>query len=519
MPLLHFHVKNRRRCFVTMIGAIVIAIASAFEACPAADESKPPNIVLIVADDLGYCDLGCYGQKWIKTPRIDELAQQGIRFTQFYCGAPVCAPSRCTLMTGKHTGHAAIRDNRAPKGLDEVSKQFAWESPGQTPLPESEVTIAELLHAHGYATAAIGKWGLGMPGTKGDPQKQGFDLFYGYYCQTHAHNHYPKLLWRNGKKEPLTGNSDTATGQTFSQDRFAEEAVHFLAEHHDKPFFLYLPCTIPHLSIQVPEDSLAQYKGAIPEAPYKHTAYFQHPTPRAGYAAMITRMDAAVGKVVATLNELGVAENTLVIFTSDNGPVYDRLGGTDSEFFNSAGPLRGRKGSVYEGGIRVPFIARWPGHIKPGSATQNVSAFWDVLPTLCDITKADKPQNLDGISFTETLFDKGEQRQHKFLYWEFPAYGVQQAIRSDNWKAVRRGIDKDDAPFELYDLATDISEQHDVAAEHPDIIRRLSEFAAKAHSPSNLFPLFAAEKEKSEPAKPPTKAPAKKSATPPPSKP
>ncbi len=518
MRPLHFHVRDRFRRCAPAIVAVLTAIAYSFESGHAADESQPPNIVLIVADDLGYGDLGCYGQKWIKTPHIDELAQQGIRFTQFYCGAPLCAPSRCTLMTGKHSGHAAIRDNRAPKGLEKVREQFAWESPGQQPLPESEVTIAELLHAHGYATAAIGKWGLGMPGTKGDPQKQGFDLFYGYYCQTHAHNHYPKFLWRNGKKETLPGNDGTATGQTFSQDRFTDEAVRFLQDEHDKPFFLYLPFTIPHLSIQVPEDALAQYKGVIPEAPYRHTAYFQHPTPRAGYAAMITRMDAAIGKIVATLNELGAAKNTLVMFTSDNGPVYDRLGGTDSDFFNSAGPFRGRKGSVYEGGIRVPFIARWPGHIKPGSVTPNVSAFWDILPTICDVTKADKPQNLDGISFTETLFDKSGQRQHKFLYWEFPAYGVQQAIRNGNWKAVRHGLDKADTPFELYDLATDIAEQHDVAAEHPDVIRRLADFASQAHRPSNLFPLFAAEKEKAEPAKL-AKPPAKKSAAPTPSKP
>lgn len=483
-------------------GAVILALGSQARAEDAADAAsakakspKTPNVVLIMADDLGYGELGCYGQKWIKTPRIDELAKQGLRFTQYYSGSPVCAPSRCTLMTGKHTGHAAIRDNRKPKGMEKISEEFAWETPGQQPLPASEVTIAELLHAHNYATAAIGKWGLGMVGTPGDPNKQGFDLFYGYLCQEHAHNHYPKFMWRNGKKESLPGNDGTsATGQTFSQDKFVEEALAFLRQPREKPFFLYLPFIIPHLSIQVPEDSLAEYRGKIPEADYVHKGYFKHPMPRAGYAAMITRMDKGVGQILDALDELGLADNTLVIFTSDNGPTYDRLGGSDSDFFNSAGSLRGRKGSVYEGGMRVPFIARWPGRIAAGSETAQVAAHWDVLPTLCDITQADIPQNLDGTSFTSTLFGKGEQKQHEYLYWEFPAYGFQQAIRSGNWKALRSGLDKGDSQYELYDLAADGIEQHDVAAEHPDIVRRLADYAAAAHKPSKMFPLYANEK-------------------------
>jgi arylsulfatase len=456
-------------------------------------EPKLPNIVLIVADDLGYGELGCYGQKRIKTPRIDELARQGLRFTQYYCGSPVCASSRCTLMTGKHTGHAAIRNNKKPQGLAAVREKFQWETAGQQPLPESEVTIAELLRPKGYATAAIGKWGLGMVGTSGDPNHQGFDLFYGYLCQEHAHNHYPKVLWRNSSKESLPGNDGSATGQIYSQDKFTEEALRFLNEHHQGPFFLYLPFTIPHLAIQVPESSLAQYAGKMPEADYKHKGYIRHPQPHAGYAAMISHLDAAVGTIVDRIDSLDLAENTLILFTSDNGPTYERIGGADSDFFESSGVLRGRKGSVYEGGIRVPLIARWRGHITAGRETEQIAAHWDILPTLCDIARTEPPQKLDGISFTPTLLNSGVQPQHDFLYWEFPAYGVQQAIRAGNWKALRRGTDLAAQEFELYDLANDIGEEHNIAARHPDVVRRLGILADQAHSRSNIFPLFVTE--------------------------
>ena len=400
-------------------------------------------------------------------------------------------------MTGKHTGHSAIRNNMKPRGLKRIREQFAWENSGQQPLPNSEVTIAELLHANGYETAAIGKWGLGMPGTSGDPNSQGFDLFYGYLCQEHAHNHYPKFLWRNDKKEQLPGNNDAATGETFSQDKFTEEAVRFLEQPHKKPFFLYLPFIIPHVSIQVPEASLAQYAGKIPETPVteKPGGYFPHATPHAGYAAMISHLDDAIGKIVDTIEKQGLADNTIIIFTSDNGPTFNRVGGADSTFFNSAGPLRDRKGSVYEGGIRVPFIARWPGKIAAGTETNQIAAHWDVLPTICDLAAAEKPQKLDGISFAPTLLGKGEQKQHDYLYWEFPAFGFQQAVRSGNWKAVRRGVDQGDPPYELYDLSNDIGEQHNVAAEHPEIVQKLAGYATAAHTRSNLFPLFASEKD------------------------
>jgi arylsulfatase len=464
-----------------------------------AETAKLPNVVLIMADDMGYGELGCYGQKIIKTPNIDDLAKNGVRFTDFHCGAPVCAPSRCVLMTGKHLGHAAIRNNRqVGNQFPELRKQYGWEEPGQQPLPAEEVTVAELLKQKGYATGAIGKWGLGMCGTTGDPNRHGFDLFYGYLCQAHAHNHYPTYLWRNDKKETLPGNKGTATGETFAQDKFTEEAVKFIDAHKDGPFFLYLPFIIPHLSIQVPDDSLAEYKDKIPETPYKHTSkgYFKNATPHAAYAAMISRMDAAVGTVVDELKKHGLRDNTLVIFTSDNGPAWERLGGTDSKFFNSAGPLRSHKGSAYEGGIREPFIACWPGKIPGGRVSNYIGGFQDVLPTLCDLAHVDKPTSIDGLSITPTLFNTGEQPEHKYLYWEFSGYNQQQAVREGKWKIIRSGVDIGDPAYELYDLNTDIGEQHNVAAEHPDVVARLTKYAVEAHTPSKSFPLLAREKPK-----------------------
>lgn len=475
--------------------AFVLATSVIYSSATADNRGDRPNIVLIVADDLGYGELGCYGQQRIKTPRLDELARQGMRFTQFYSGAPVCAPSRCMLMTGKHSGHAAIRDNRNPKGLKKLREKYDWEFPGQEPLPAEEVTIAELLKSRGYATGAMGKWGLGQVGTTGDANRQGFDLFYGYYCQVHAHNHYPKFLWRNSTKEILTGNDATQTGETYSQDKFAEEALRFIREHRDEPFFLYLPLIIPHVSIQAPDAALAQYEGKFPESDYKQGGgYFKHRSPHAGYAAMVSYMDQDIGRIVDLIEELGLSENTLILFTSDNGPTYERVGGADSDFFESSGPLRGRKGTVYEGGIRVPLIARWPGKIAAGRETDHVAAFWDMLPTLCEVAHADVPENLDGISFAPTLFGHGEQAEHDFLYWEFPAYNVQQAVRIGDWKAVRNNVNRGDSEFELYDLSTDVAEEHNVAPQHPDVIARVQEIAETAHTPSKLFPLLADEK-------------------------
>jgi arylsulfatase A len=445
------------------------------------EEDIPPNIILIVADDLGYNELGCYGQEIIKTPFIDQMAEDGIRFTQFYSGSPVCAPSRCVLMTGQHSGHAFIRDNFEVKGGDGF-----W---GQMPLADSLITIAEILHERGYTTGAIGKWGLGKVGSAGDPNNQGFDLFFGYNCQRHAHNHYPRYLIRNQDTVWLEGNARELYGEQYSQDLFIEEAKRFISENSEKPFFLYLPFIIPHLSIQVPKKSLDEYKGKIPEEEYVHRGYLQHPFPRAGYAAMITHMDRGIGEIMYLLEELGIEENTLAIFTSDNGPAYDRLGGSDSEFFHSAEPFRGLKGSVYEGGISVPLVACWPGKIQPGSITDHIGAFQDLLPTLAEIAGADLPANIDGIPFTPTLSGKEDQKKHEYLYMEFPSYGGQQMVRMENWKGVRQNIFSDSLHIELYNLSEDIGEVRDISGDNPDIVKRMEEIMKKARFPSDEFPL------------------------------
>ncbi len=477
-----------RRKFLknTCIGTAALSL-SQLQFCGKTGEKKP-NIIFIMADDLGYGELGCYGQKIIKTPNINKLAAEGMKFTQFYAGSPVCAPSRCVLLTGKHTGHAYIRNNGRPinRGHNPGKGVFA----GQNPLAADEVTIAEVLKKHGYVTGAIGKWGLGAVGTEGDPNKQGFDLFYGYNSQVQAHNHYPKYLWRNDKKEILAGNNRELTGKQYSQDLFIREAKKFIRKNKTRPFFLYLPFIVPHLSIQVPEDALAEYKGKIPETPYKHRGYLQHPYPHAGYAAMISRMDAGIGEIMALLKELGLDDQTIVFFTSDNGPTYNRLGGADSEFFNSTGPLRGRKGSVYEGGIRVPMIARWPGKITPDSQTHLPFAFWDVPPTLCELAGTKPPAQTDGISFYPTLTNNSRQKQHAYLYWEFPAYGGQQAVRMGDWKGVRSGLKKknSDKSIRLYNLKDDIGEKNNVAAAHPEIVQKIREIMKTARSESKLFP-------------------------------
>ena len=453
---------------------------------------RPPNIVLLLADDLGYGELGCYGQKWIKTPHLDRLAREGMRFTQFYSGNAVCAPSRCCLMTGKHPGHAYVRNNGDPKNLGHLKEEFGWEFPGQHPIPESEFTLGEMLKAQGYVTAAVGKWGLGHFGTTGDPTRQGFDLFYGFNCQRHAHNHYPRFLWRNRTKQWLPGNDRTLGGQTYSQDKFAEVAIDFIQEHRDRPFLLYMPFAIPHLSIQVPERSLAEYVGKIPEEAYEHRGYLRHPYPRAGYAAMISHLDRDIGKIMATLEELGLDDNTLVMFSSDNGPTFDRLGGSDSTFFRSAAGLRGLKGSLYEGGVRVPLIVRWPGHVAAGAETDHVAAFWDVMPTIADVVGVPARDGIDGISFAATLLGQVEQPKHEYLYWEFPGYGGQQALRFGKWKAIRQQMLRKDNPdplqLELYDLSIDPGEERDVAAQHPQLVRRLADAMQAAHQPSEKFP-------------------------------
>ena len=461
--------------------ALFLLLALSRPLAPGAVDSRggrPPNIVLVVADDLGYAELGSYGQKRIRTPHLDRLAAEGLRFTDFYAGSPVCAPSRYVLMTGLHGGHAYLRDNR------EV------QSEGQWPIPDSTVTIAELLRERGYATGAFGKWGLGFVGSEGDPNRQGFDLFYGYNCQRQAHNFYPTHLWRNDRKELLEGNHRGVTGRQYSHDLIEAEALRFVREHRDRPFFLFVPFTIPHLALQVPEDSLAEYRGQWEDPPYDgKNGYLPHPNPRAAYAAMVTRMDRSVGRLMETLRQAGLDRQTIVLFTSDNGPTYDRLGGSDSDFFQSAGVFRGYKGSVYEGGIRVPLIARWPGRIKAGRTSALPAAFYDLLPTLVEIAGGQIPQPVDGISLVPTLIGRGTQPRHKFLFWDFNGYGGQQAVRYGDWKGVRRDISKGNRALELYNLRRDPRERDDVARANPKIVQEIERILLANHDPSTLFPL------------------------------
>jgi arylsulfatase len=454
--------------------AILLALAPALRA------ADKPNVVYILADDLGWGDLGCYGQKHIRTPSIDKLAEEGMRFTQAYSGNAVCAPSRCCLMTGKHPGHAYIRNNGQWK------REVQWS--GQNPIPGETVTLPELLKVHGYATGAMGKWGLGSPENSGDPAKQGIDHFFGYYCQAHAHNYYPRWVWRNGKQVPLDGNTGGVTGKQYTHDLVEAEALQWVRDHKDGPFFLYLPFTIPHLALQVPVDSLDEYKGKFPETPFRGKTYQPHDTPRAAYAAMITRMDRTVGRLMDLLKELKLDENTLVMFSSDNGAIHNHSG-TDAKFFGSIGDLRGMKGSLYEGGIRVPLLARWPNRIKPGTTSDLPTANWDILPTVCEVAGIAPPKDIDGISLLPTLLSRGEQTRHEFLYWEFPGYGGQQAVREGQWKAVRQNLGKGKLITELYDLAADPTESKNVAAANPEIVKKLEACMREQHTPSELFPL------------------------------
>ena len=504
-PPFHFRVPRRSRLACLFACAFLLCWNSPThhlhgeEADNQRSGQRRPNIVLFVADDLGYGELGCYGQEHIKTPHIDSIAANGIRFTQHYSGQAVCAPSRCSLMTGMHQGHSYIRGNGNPPERRGKGTPRDLYFPGQNPIPDSTVTVAELLKQQGYATAAIGKWGLGYENSSGDPNRQGFDLFYGFLCQVHAHNHYPRFLWRNGEKELLPGNDRTLEGETFSQDKFTEVALDFVRANREQPFFLYMPYAIPHLSIQAPPESVEEYLGKIPEEDYEHRGYLQHPHPRAGYAAMISHLDRDIGQVMNLVRELGLEEDTLFLFTSDNGPTYDRLGGSDSDFFNSSGPLSGRKGSLLEGGIRVPLVACWKGQIPAGQVSDLQSAFWDYLPTFCEVAGADIPAGIDGISMLPTLRGEPQSETHDFLYWEFPSYGGQQAVRMGNWKGIRRGLIKDPAaPLQLYDLESDVGESTDVAAQHPEIVRQIQSIMQREHTPSDLFPFPALDEPRGE---------------------
>lgn len=449
-------------------GAVACLTATVLVA--AEGDQLRPNIVLIMADDLGWNELGCYGQEKIRTPHIDRLAAEGMRFTQFYAGSAVCAPSRCNLLTGVHGGHAYIRDNGEIK--NDTPNRFG----GQTPIPESVPNIAKALQASSYKTGCFGKWGLGAPGTSGDPLRQGFDQFYGYNCQRNAHNLYPEYLEDNEKIHELEGNHRSQTGEQYAPQLIADRVMRFVRDSQDGPFFLYYPTVIPHLPLQVPDEHLATYQGQWQETPYQAGSYQSHDTPKACYAAMITFMDQQVGRLMSLLQELGLDENTIVLFTSDNGTTHLR-NQVDYEFFKSVGPLRGLKGDLFEGGIRVPLIACWPNKIEPGSSSELCAAHYDIAATLADVAGVAYDENTDGLSMLPTLLgNHDKQQQHKFLFWDFAGYGGQIAVRVGKWKAIKRGLRKNaNAPLELYDLEEDLGESRNVVEAHPEVAKRVEE--------------------------------------------
>jgi arylsulfatase A-like enzyme len=455
-----------------LVGSILVAASS--ERSAAQQRAATPNIVVIQADDLGYGDLSSYGQANFQTPALDRMAREGIRFTQYYAGSTVCAPSRTALMTGLHTGHAWIRGN------------------GEIALRLEDVTIAEVLREAGYRTAVVGKWGLGVPGTTGEPNKQGFDYSFGFLDHRHAHRQYTDHLWRNGQRVAVDVDHD------YVNDLFTRETLGFIDRDDRRPFFVYLNYTVPHAELRVPESSLAEFRGKFPEHPYVNAAADARPTgalpdgaslgyrsqkePHAAFAAMIVRMDRDIGRIVDHLRARGLERNTLIMFISDNGPHQE--GGGDPVFFKSNGGLRGIKRDLYEGGIRVPMIARWVGTLPAGRVSDFAWAHWDILPTLAELAGARVPHGLDGRSMTRAL--RGEpQRAHDTFYWEFHERGFQQAVRMGKWKAVRLGTGK---PLELYDLETDAREERDVAADNAAVVARIESYLLTARTKSERWP-------------------------------
>ena len=454
----------------------------------AEERRQRPNIVFIMADDLGYGDLGSYGQQYIETPNLDRMAREGTRFMQFYAGSTVCAPSRSVLMTGQHTGRTPVRGNgRTAAPI------------GNSPLPAKATTAAEMLQKAGYTTGAFGKWGLGGPDSEGMPTEQGFDEFFGYLDQLRAHYYYPEFLFRgSGERVPLERNEVVGDAPvpgagppirrgTYSHDAIIDEALSFIEQHQEEPFFLYLPSTIPHVSLAAPEEAMERYldedgNSVFPEEPFSGGHYTAHSMPRAAYAAMVSRLDHDVGRLMARLQTLGLAEDTIVFFTSDNGP--SQAGGSDPDFFNSNGPLRGGKKTLYEGGIRVPMIAWGPGRVPSGATSYQLAYLGDVMATLAELANANLPDQTDSISFRSALLNQASQ-QRAPLYWEYYNRGTMQAVRSGSWKAVRQPML--DGEVELYNLERDLSERQDVADQHPDVVAHIEEIMAGAHTPSSTW--------------------------------
>lgn len=485
-----------RRDFLRASSVTVVA-ASGVGSLFAAD-AKRPNIVFIMADDLGYGELGCYGQKKIRTPNIDKLCSEGMKFTRHYSGAPVCAPSRCALMTGKHLGNAFIRDNRAAQPL------------GQHPIPASETTIAELLKQQGYATGAFGKWGLGPPESSGDPLKQGFDRFFGYNCQRNAHSLFPKEIQDDGKRlrlendPPVPGHGklpkgadpddpqsyEVFRGQDFAPDRINKAALEFIRSNKDGPFFLYYPTVIPHLALQVPDDDILQsYEDLDWEEKPDSARYTPCFKPNSTYAALITRLDMYVGRIVEELRRQGIEDDTMIVFTSDNGATYL---GPMAAFFDSNGGLRAYKGSMYEGGIRVPLIVKWPGRTKAGTESDFPCGFEDWLPTLLEVagSSGSVPDDTDGVSLVPVLEGKTPPKR-QYIYREFPGYSGQQAVWMGDWKGVRRRIKRGNLEIELYNLADDPAETKNIAEQHKMMVAEIKSIMEREHSPSQLFPMEA----------------------------
>ncbi len=460
---------GRSRISATGILLVLASILHAQE-----DDSLPPNIVLVIADDLGIGEVGAYGQTRIRAPHLGRLSREGVLYTNAYAGAPVCAPSRCTLLTGFHTGHAAIRDNH------EVDPE------GQCAMPAETVTLAALLKAAGYATGAVGKWGLGPPGSVSAPAPMGFDQFFGYLCQRHAHNHFPAYLWRNETRVELVDSLPRSErGGLYAPDLFLEEARKFWHAHRGRPRFLLYATPIPHAALQVPEDSLSEYAGEFPEVPYDgKKGYVPHSTPRAAYAAMVTRMDRDLGQFLEFLAAEGDAKRTLVLFTSDNGPTYN--GGTDSQFFSSAQGRRGLKGQLFEGGIRVPLIVRWPSRVPAGSKVASIVANWDLFPTLLEAAGVPTPLGRDGVSLIPAMTGGTGPSADRHLYWEYSSGGGSRAVRFGRWKAIqlRQKQDPKGATL-LFDLDADPNETTDLAARHPEVVRH-AELLLRDRTPAGL---------------------------------
>lgn len=484
MPVLESHSSTRlftsafqaslwmNRTLVSVATFVAVSLITCLlDAAVAADQ---PNIIYILMDDAGYGDLSCYGQTKFSTPNIDRLSNGGMRFSQHYAGCTVCAPTRCVLMTGFHTGHSNVRGNR------EVQPE------GQAAIPADTVTVAKLLKSHGYRTGAFGKWGLGAPGSEGEPTRQGFDRFFGYNCQREAHTYYPTHLWSDTKKVPLDG-------KTYAHDLIMTEALRFIRSSKQQPFFCYLPVTIPHAAMHVPENYAAPFRKKFPEFEDKIGKYKgpEVTNPIAAFAGMMTKLDDGVGQLVELLRELEIDDNTLILLTSDNGPHQE--GGHDPKFFDSNGPLRGFKRDLHEGGIRVPLIAYWPGKIKAAATSDHISAHWDMLPTFCELAGIDAPVT-DGISMVPELFG-GQQVRHDYLYWEFYEQGGKRAARFGDWKAVQLDVHKNlDGPIEIYNLSRDLGETNNIADTHPQQVGRAKEIFADAHTPSEHWKFGVANK-------------------------